>query len=161
MVYALWYSDAKERKAILKMFKEKIVEICQHESAYLIVCAILDCVDDTKLINLSVLQPLMKQFGDIVTNTYGLRSLIYTVNPRYKLLFNVEISEFLSYGDSNENSKKSRDVRYKECAQATQSTIQQYLISQFEANRSCALENKTNFHLMSAFLSSCYVDESS
>ena len=157
VLYALWYSDTKDRKAILKMFKEKIIETSQHETAYLIICAILDCVDDTKLINTTVLQPLIKDFDKVVKNNFGLRCIIHAIYPRYGLLFNVEVTNLLALGDDNENSKKPKDVRYKECAQTVQTKVQEYLINALDGN-AAAFEEKANFHLVSAFLKSSFVD---
>lgn len=56
-VYVMWNSSAKGRKAILKQIKPFLDKLLTEEYAHLLLLAIFDCVDDTKLVSKVPLPP--------------------------------------------------------------------------------------------------------
>ena len=49
------YSNAKQRKAIIKLLKGELVNVCREEYGHLMVVRLLDVTDDTVLLQKSVL----------------------------------------------------------------------------------------------------------
>ena len=57
-MYCLWHGTAKDRKAIIKSFKTFIEKTCYEEFGHMVLMAIFDTVDDTKLVGKAVLGEL-------------------------------------------------------------------------------------------------------
>ena len=51
----------QDRKCIIKTMKGNVVKICQEEFGHLVLLAVFDCVDDTKLVKLALLD-VCKQY---------------------------------------------------------------------------------------------------
>ena len=54
-LHCIWHGTAKDRKAIIKSFKTFIEKTCYEEFGHLVLMAIFDTVDDTKLVGKAVL----------------------------------------------------------------------------------------------------------
>ena len=81
-LYCVWYGSPKERKIIVKSFKDLIVNSCKDEFAHRVLLAIFDAVDDTALVNKFITKDIGNYIGDIIFEKYGQWVLHYIVFPR-------------------------------------------------------------------------------
>ncbi|XP_032674343.1 pumilio homolog 3 isoform X2 [Odontomachus brunneus] len=117
-VQCIWHGNNKDRKIILKAFKENIKSICTSEYGYTTLLALFDAMDDTVIVKKIVLTELQKDLVDIALNEYGRHVILYLVARRDSHYFSPNIVEYLRQGDSNPTSKKPADVREKELLEA-------------------------------------------
>lgn len=111
---AIWHGTAKDRKVIIKSLKTYVVKIAKEDYGHLVLLAIFDAVDDTKMVQKSLLDELMKDISDVAADQYGRKVLLYLLQPRNTRHFHPDIIKILARGDGNANSKKSTEVRQKE-----------------------------------------------
>lgn len=128
--YCIWYGNVKERKTIVKSLKDNVVKICKEEFGHLFLFAVFDCVDDTVLIEKSILKELLNNLHEIAMDKHGLRILTYLLSPRNPRFFLPETILFLKQGD--EFSKKAKDVRLTELRRAVGPQIGRYLANRME-----------------------------
>lgn len=78
------YANAKQRKAILKPFKDQTVALLNAENpkAYLIIQKLLETVDDTKMLEKHILKELKDQMPDVVKNPNGILLLQALFAPK-------------------------------------------------------------------------------
>ena len=50
-MYVVWYSSAKGRKAVIKLIKPFMEKLLVEEYGHMVLFAIFDAVDDTKLVS--------------------------------------------------------------------------------------------------------------
>ncbi|XP_077994772.1 pumilio homolog 3-like [Glandiceps talaboti] len=113
----IWNGTAKDRKAIIKSFKTFIVKICQEEYGHLALVAILDCVDDTKLVSKVILNEMLLHLSTLAKSPYGRKVLLYLLCGRDPSYCHPDVVKILQQGDNNPTSKKSGDIRHKELVQ--------------------------------------------
>jgi len=113
-MYCLWNGTAKDRKLIVKSFKTLVTKICKEEYGYLVMLALFDVVDDTKLVQKAILDEMMKSLEDLAKDLYGRKVLLYLLAPRSALHFYHEVITVLQQGDNNVHSKKDCQVRRQE-----------------------------------------------
>merc|ERR1712223_319848 len=65
-MYCLWHGTAKDRKAIIKSFKTFIEKTCYEEFGHLVLMAIFDTVDDTKLVGKAVLEEMAVRRSELL-----------------------------------------------------------------------------------------------
>ncbi|CAB3375730.1 Hypothetical predicted protein [Cloeon dipterum] len=111
--HCLWHSSAKERKQIMKLVKAK-PSLATSAVGYAILVAMMDCIDDTTLLNKIVLQPLLEDCETLCGNMYGMKVLSFAIKPRSTLFLHPEQIKFLQEGESNPHSKKDPALRQKE-----------------------------------------------
>ncbi|CAH0477392.1 unnamed protein product [Peronospora belbahrii] len=75
---------AKDRKRIIKTLKDKVLEACNHPSGYLVIMRILDVVDDSVLVQKSVLAELNNELFSIATHPSGRKVLLQLLSPLNK-----------------------------------------------------------------------------
>ncbi|XP_077867446.1 pumilio homolog 3-like [Saccoglossus kowalevskii] len=108
----------QDRKAIIKSFKTFVLKICREEFGHLVMLAIFDAVDDTKLVSKVLLNEMLKDLSTIAMDTYGRKVLLYLLGGRDPSYCHPDIVKILQGGDNNPTSKKSRDVRQRELIEA-------------------------------------------
>jgi pumilio family protein 6 len=110
----LWYGNAKDRKLTVKSFKTFVTKICKEEYGHLVMLALFDVVDDTKLVQKAILDEMMKSLEDLAKDLYGRKVLLYLLAPRSPLHFYPDIIAILQQGNNNLHSKKDISVRRQE-----------------------------------------------
>ncbi|CAI5743900.1 unnamed protein product [Peronospora destructor] len=75
---------AKDRKRIIKTLKEKVLEACNHPSGYLVIMRILDVVDDSVLVQKSILAELNDELFSIAMHPSGRKILLQLLSPLNK-----------------------------------------------------------------------------
>ncbi|KAK7438043.1 Pumilio y domain member 6 [Stygiomarasmius scandens] len=116
--------SAKDRKTIIKQLKPHVVKMASDEEASLVLWCLWDCVDDTKLIQKSLLIPLLSSSSDIRTilsTPTGRRTILYLLVPRSTRHFTPALIRSISETDKTRDevgeSKKDVEVRRKEIAE--------------------------------------------
>ncbi|ESP01207.1 hypothetical protein LOTGIDRAFT_111730, partial [Lottia gigantea] len=110
----IWHGTAKDRKVIIKGFKSHILKICKEQYGHIVLLAIFDCVDDTKIVQKVILDEILQNLKEIAKDNHGRRVLFYLLVPRDPAHFNPDIIYILQTGDHNATSKKESSVRHKE-----------------------------------------------
>ncbi len=115
--HAIWHGTAKDRKAIIKSFKTFMVKIAQEEHGHLVLIAILDSVDDTKLTSKAILGELTANdevMEAVISNETSRKVITYTMVGRSKTYFHPDYLANIAAGDGNVVSKKDPEIRHKE-----------------------------------------------
>lgn len=73
--------DAKDRKRIIKCLKDKVLEATNHPSGYLVIQRLLDVVDDTVLVQKSVLAELNDHLFAVAMHPTGRKVLLQLLSP--------------------------------------------------------------------------------
>lgn len=123
----VWNSSAKERKKIIKSMKTFVVKIALEEHGHVVILAILDSVDDTKLISKGILDELLRSIDQVIENDYGRKVISYLIAPRDSRFFIKDYVKRLEQGDSSETSKKDPEKRRAELFDHSKSAILSYL----------------------------------
>ncbi|EFN79580.1 protein penguin [Harpegnathos saltator] len=122
-VQCIWHGNNKDRKIILKAFKENVKSVSTSEHGYMTFLALFDSMDDTVMIKKIILTELQKDLTDIALNEYGRRVILYLVARRDSHYFPPNVVEYLRQGDNNSTSKKPVDVREKELLEAIKDSL--------------------------------------
>jgi pumilio family protein 6 len=80
---AVWGSNPKARKNIVKGFKPYVTKIALEEYGHTALCALFDAVDDTVLVGKQIVAPLLESLGEVMESNYGRKVLLYLLAPRY------------------------------------------------------------------------------
>ncbi|XP_055009925.1 pumilio homolog 3 isoform X2 [Boleophthalmus pectinirostris] len=123
----VWHGTAKDRKVIIKTMKTYMVKFATGEFAHLVLLAIFDCVDDTKLVKQAVLSELLSSLSEVLGNKYGKKVMTYLLNPRDPAHLLPETIQLLQRGDSNQHSKKDMSIRRRELLEAVSPALLQHL----------------------------------
>ncbi|XP_076020381.1 pumilio homolog 3 [Genypterus blacodes] len=123
----LWHGTAKDRKVIIKTMKTYMVKFATGEFGHLVLLAIMDCVDDTKLVKQAVLSEILLSLEEVISNKYGKKVLLYLLSPRDPAHLLPEIIKVLEQGDGNAHSKKDMAVRRKELLEVVSPPLLDYL----------------------------------
>ncbi|XP_077593895.1 pumilio homolog 3 [Stigmatopora nigra] len=126
-MHCLWHGTTKDRKIIIKTMKTYMVKFATGEFGHLVLLAIFDCVDDTKLVKQAVLMELMSSLDEVISNKYGKKVLLYLLSPRDPAHLLPEIIKVLEKGDGNAHSKKDTAVRRKELLEVVSPPLLDYL----------------------------------
>ena len=94
----------------------------QEEYGYLTLLAIFDTTDDTVLVKKAILSELLTHLDQLSTSVYGMRVLLYLLNPRSPKNFKKSFIAILAEGDVN-NSKKDPKTRRMELLEAVSSKL--------------------------------------
>lgn len=114
----IWHGNNKDRKVIMKAFKENVKTVCTSEHSYVTLLALLDSVDDTVIMKKIILSELQQNLVDIALNEYGKHVILYLVARRDSHYFPPSVVEYLQKGDNNSISKKPAEIREKELLEA-------------------------------------------
>ena len=126
-LHCLWHGTAKDRKAIVKSLKTFVVKTACEEYGHLVLLAIFDTVDDTKLIGKAIVAELLENVDEVIENKYGLRVIKYLMADRDKTYTYPDVIQLLEKGDGNEHSKKDPAVRRKELREAASGQLVKWL----------------------------------
>ncbi len=111
---AVWHGTPKDRKAIIKSFKTFVPKISQEQYGHMVLMAIFDAVDDTKLVSKAIIGEITENIADIAASPVGSKVLMYLVDARNSKYFYPGTLDILKQGDGNEHSKKDAAVRRDE-----------------------------------------------
>uniref|UniRef100_A0A8C2X7Z7 Pumilio RNA-binding family member 3 n=1 Tax=Cyclopterus lumpus TaxID=8103 RepID=A0A8C2X7Z7_CYCLU len=111
-MHCFWHGTAKVCKLNADYLPRVICP--QGEFGHLVLLAMFDCVDDTKLVKQAVLSEILLSLDEVICNKYGKKVLLYLLSPRDPAHLLPEIIKVLQQGDGNTHSKKDMAVRRKE-----------------------------------------------
>lgn len=141
----VWFSDAKDRKAILKTFKGLSVKSAMDQFARRVLFAIFDSVDDTVTVNKFITKELSDNVSDLIYDKWGVTVLHYIVHPRDVRVFSSGgLVSTLKEGDGNEHSKKKSSDRYKQIFDCMKENLYAFI----SANMRKLLYNKVSATLI-------------
>ncbi|KAM4527913.1 pumilio homolog 3 [Odontesthes bonariensis] len=126
-MHCLWHGTAKDRKVIIKTMKTYMVKFATGEFGHLVLLAIFDCVDDTRLVRQAVLSEILSSLSEVIGNKYGKKVLLYLLSPRDPAHQLPEIMKVLEQGDGNAHSKKDAATRRKELLEVVSPALLEYL----------------------------------
>ncbi|XP_041816220.1 pumilio homolog 3 isoform X2 [Chelmon rostratus] len=126
-MHCLWHGSAKDRKVIIKTMKTYMVKFATGEFGHLVLLAMFDCVDDTKLVRQAVLSEILSSLDEVISNKYGKKVLLYLLSPRDPAHLLPEIIKVLEKGDGNAHSKKDMATRRKELLEVISPPLLEYL----------------------------------
>uniref|UniRef100_A0A1I7YS40 PUM-HD domain-containing protein n=1 Tax=Steinernema glaseri TaxID=37863 RepID=A0A1I7YS40_9BILA len=109
----VWHGTVKERKVMVKNFKDCVVAACKERFGHRVLLAIFDTVDDTVLVNKHIITEIGNNIADVCQDKFGQKVLHYLVQPRGEYFLKSMVEVFAS-GDGNEYSKKKPADRYAE-----------------------------------------------
>ncbi|KAM6984680.1 pumilio homolog 3 [Aplochiton taeniatus] len=153
-MHCLWHGTAKERKVIIKTMKTYLVKFATGEYAHLVLLAMFDCVDDTKLVKLAVLSEILASLDEVLSSKYGKKVLLYLLSPRDPAHFLPEINKLLDRGDGNKHSKKDVATRRRELLEAVSPPLLEHL----ESNADTMVTDKTSCVVVSEILGAAVGD---
>jgi pumilio family protein 6 len=136
----VWHASVKERKAIVKSFKDLAIKSAQDEFSRRVLFAIFDSVDDTILVNKFITEELSNNIADLIYHKHGVWTLHYLVHPRHYQVFGKGLIQLLREGDNNETSKKLHAERYSQFYEC----IKKSLFTFMAANMKEMLTNKVS-----------------
>lgn len=131
-VRVVWNTSAKDRKLIVKNFKDLAVKAATDIHGCRTLMAIFDCVDDTVLVNKFITQEITNNVGTVCESKYGIRTAHYLVHPRDGRVMRKHVYDMLAKGDSNEHSKKPMGERYTELFRAFAPGIYTWMAANME-----------------------------
>lgn len=137
----IWHTSAKDRKTIIKSFKTLITKICFEEHGHLVLCALFDSVDDTKIMEKAILSELFSNLTEILSNQHGKQVVLYLISPRDKKYFHPAVTKILEKGDKNPYSKKDSEKRRNELQSATLIPMIKYVKENIEKVMTDNLQN--------------------
>ncbi|XP_044143030.1 pumilio homolog 3-like [Bufo gargarizans] len=126
-MHCLWHGTPKDRKVFAKTMKSFIQKIATGEFSHLVLLAMFDCVDDTKLVKQIILSEIISALPNLMQDKYGRKVLLYLLSGRNSAHFLPEIIEVLKQGDGNAHSKKDPSVRHRELLEAVSGPLLKYL----------------------------------
>ncbi|XP_076613342.1 pumilio homolog 3 [Chaetodon auriga] len=153
-MHCLWHGSAKDRKVIIKTMKTYMVKFATGEFGHLVLLAIFDCVDDTKLVKQAVLSEILSSLDEVIGNKYGKKVLLYLLSPRDPAHLLPEIIKVLEQGDGNAHSKKDTGIRRKELLEV----ISPPLLEHLRANADTMVMDKATSVTISDILASACGD---
>ncbi|XP_013883913.1 pumilio homolog 3 [Austrofundulus limnaeus] len=148
----LWHGTAKDRKVIIKTMKSYMVKFSTGEFGHLVLLAIFDCVDDTKLVRQAVLSEILASLDEVISNKYGKKVLLYLLSPRDPAHLLPEIIKVLEGGDGNAHSKKEAATRRQELLEAVSPALLDYLSNNAAA---MAMDKATSVTISDILASAC------
>ena len=133
-MHCIWHGTAKDRKAIIKSLKTFVLKTACEEYGHLVLMAIFDAVDDTKLVSKAIIGEMMELADTVITNKYGLRVVKYLMAGRDKAYTHLDAISLLEKGDGNENTKKDPDTKRAELVQAAAGPILEWMKAKLVTN---------------------------
>ncbi|EPB70319.1 CPL domain protein [Ancylostoma ceylanicum] len=152
----IWNANAKDRKLIVKNFKDLTVKVAMEHYGHRVLMAVFDSVDDTVLVNKYITSELSNEMSKLILDTWGEKVIHYVVHPRDGRGMPKEEIELLKEGDSNPFSKKEKKDRYAEIYRHICEGLYTYIAANmetliFDQNRSkfiaASLETTSNYDL--------------
>ena len=85
----------------MKNFKSLVTKISREEYGHLVLLALCDVIDDTKLFNKLILAELRKDVLGAAQDKFARKVLLYLLSPRNTKYFHPDITKKLQPGDNN------------------------------------------------------------
>ncbi|KAM4719887.1 pumilio homolog 3 [Anableps anableps] len=126
-VRCLWHGTAKDRKVIIKTMKSYAVPFATGEFGHMVLLAIFDCVDDTRLVKQAVLSEILSALPQVLASKHGRKVLLYLLSPRDPAHMLPETVRELEGGDANAHSKKDAATRRRELLEAVSPALLEHL----------------------------------
>ncbi|XP_072260311.1 pumilio homolog 3 isoform X2 [Pyxicephalus adspersus] len=126
-MHCIWHGTPKDRKVFTKTMKTFVEKVATGEFSHLVLLAMFDCIDDTKLVKQLIISELVSALPNLINDKYGRKVLLYLLCRRSSSHFLPEIIEVLKQGDSNVHSKKDPEVRHQELLEAISAPLLKYL----------------------------------
>ncbi|XP_063770025.1 pumilio homolog 3 isoform X2 [Pseudophryne corroboree] len=126
-MHCIWHGTPKDRKVFAKTMKTFVEKIATGEFSHLVLLAMFDCVDDTKLVKQIIISEVISSLPNLIKDKYGRKVLLYLLSRRNSAHFLPEIIEVLKQGDVNAHSKKDPAVRHRELLEAISGPLLKYL----------------------------------
>lgn len=126
-LHCIWHGSTKDRKSIVKSLKTFVVKTACEEYGHLVLMAIFDAVDDTKLVGKAIVGEMVELVDTVVTNKYGLRVIKYLMAGRDKAYTYPDVLALMEKGDGNENTKKDANTKRKELIEAASGPILEWM----------------------------------
>lgn len=90
-VTCVMHGNNKERKKIIKGMKGHVAKIARDDHGYMVLLAILDVVDDTKLVTKIIIKELMKELKELALHKCGRLVLLHLLAPRVRRYFPADV----------------------------------------------------------------------
>ncbi|KAG9486739.1 hypothetical protein GDO78_006885, partial [Eleutherodactylus coqui] len=136
-----------DRKVFAKTMKSFVEKIATGEFSHLVLLAMFDCVDDTKLVKQIIISEIISVLPNLMQDKYGRKVLLYLLSGRNSAHFLPEIIGVLKQGDGNAHSKKDPAVRHSELREAISGPLLKYLQENIQdvvlQNAMCAMVTNT------------------
>uniref|UniRef100_A0A8C5LIX3 Pumilio homolog 3 n=1 Tax=Leptobrachium leishanense TaxID=445787 RepID=A0A8C5LIX3_9ANUR len=149
-MHCAWHGTAKDRKVFTKTMKTFVEKIATGEFSHLVLLAMFDCIDDTKLVKQIIISELVDCLPKMINNKFGRKVVLYLLSWRSPARFLPEIIELLKQGDENAHSKKNSVVRQRELLDTISSTLLKHLEENIQdlvlQNASCAVVTNVVLH---------------
>ncbi|XP_056378548.1 pumilio homolog 3 isoform X2 [Hyla sarda] len=146
-MHCLWHGTPKDRKVFAKTMKSFVEKIATGEFSHLVLLAMFDCIDDTKLVKQIIISEMISALPKLTQDKYGRKVLLYLLSGRNSAHFVPEIIELLKQGDDNAHSKKDSAVRQRELLEAVSGPLLKYLESNIQdlvlQNAMCTMVTNT------------------
>ena len=94
-----------------------MTKICLEEHGHMVLMALFDAVDDTKLVAKAIVTEIATNWRDIAVHEHGRKVVMYLLAGRDPKYTHPQIIDILKQGDGNPNSKKDMATRHKELLQ--------------------------------------------
>eukprot|EP00742_Colponemidia_sp_Colp-10_P004625 GILJ01004936.1.p1 GENE.GILJ01004936.1~~GILJ01004936.1.p1 ORF type:complete len:750 (-),score=181.24 GILJ01004936.1:132-2381(-) len=121
MLRMISYGTPKDRKVIVKNLKGSVLEMCHNDICSIVVTRLLDVVDDTVLLQKSILNEMFADLPSVCLSKAGRKPLLHVLAPRAARYFSREDLAQLqppTYTDANgetvSTSKKEGESRRQE-----------------------------------------------
>lgn len=128
----IWFAPVKERKLIVKNFKDLSVKAAMEHYGHRVLLALFDTVDDTVLLNKVIVSELANEMKKLIEDDWGEKVIHYLVHPRDGRGIDKREITFLAEGDSNPHSKKTQKDRYGQLYAGITENLYPYLAANFE-----------------------------
>ena len=129
-LYCIWHGTTKDRKSIVKSLKTFVVKTACEQYGHLVLLAIFDAVDDTKLVGKAIIGELLELPDTVINDKYGVRVIKYLMSGRDKTYCHPDVLAVLQKGDGNDNTKKDTNTKRKELIEAAVPPIIEWLRAQ-------------------------------
>ena len=129
-LYCIWHGTTKDRKSIVKSLKTFVVKTACEQYGHLVLLAIFDAVDDTKLVGKAIIGELLELPDTVINDKYGVRVIKYLMSGRDKTYCHPDVLAVLQKGDGNDNTKKDSNTKRKELIEAAVPPIIEWLRAQ-------------------------------
>uniref|UniRef100_A0A3B5LLT0 Pumilio homolog 3 n=1 Tax=Xiphophorus couchianus TaxID=32473 RepID=A0A3B5LLT0_9TELE len=134
-MHCLWHGTAKVGPDVQHLY---YCYINTGEFGHMVLLAIFDCVDDTKLVKQTVLAELLSVLPEVLGNKHGKKVLLYLLRPRDPTHMLPDIVKLLEQGDGNAHSKKDMATRRRELLEAASPALLDHL----QLNAAAMVTNK-------------------
>ncbi|VDP05264.1 unnamed protein product [Heligmosomoides polygyrus] len=128
----IWNANVKDRKLIVKNFKDLTVKVAMEHYGHRVLLALFDTIDDTVLLNKYITSELSHEMNKLILDPWGEKVVHYIVHPRDGRGMPREEIMLLQEGDSNPHSKKEKKDRYAEIYKAICEPLYTYLSANIE-----------------------------